>query len=78
MIRLVFIFILLAFLFIPVYWIVKKVFMFYRVEVETEPEKEEIEELKLKKKTIAAELENKEKELKRRQEINEKLKKEIM
>ncbi len=78
MIRLIFIFLLLVFLFIPAYLITKKLFMFYRVETETEPDKDGIEELKLKKKTIAAELANKEKELEMRRKINEKLKKEIM
>lgn len=78
MIRIVFIVLLIVFLFVPIYLIVKKIRMAYRIEIETEGEKDEIEELKMRKKVIAAELKNKTKELAERQKINEKLKKEIM
>jgi predicted Holliday junction resolvase-like endonuclease len=77
MIRIVFFIVLVLLLFIPVYNLIKRIMLYYKVETETEADKDSIDKLKEQKKKILSSLKENEKELEKKKKINNKLKKEI-
>lgn len=77
MIRIVFFIVLVLLLFIPVYNLIKRMMLYYKVETETEADKDSIDTLKEQKKKIISSLKENEKELEKKKKINDKLRKEI-
>jgi hypothetical protein len=77
MIRIVFFIVLVLLLFIPVYNLIKRMMLYYKVETETEADKDSIDKLKEQKKKILSSLKENEKELEKKKKINSKLRKEI-
>lgn len=77
MIRIVFFIVLVLLLFIPVYNLIKRMVLYYKVETETEADKDSVDKLKEQKKKIVYSLKENEKELEKKKRINDKLRKEI-